>query len=290
MSKREIKNKTSNNIRTGKLKERELYSYELNEKQVNIILEYQKKLPILQENNDNWINTRDLHKQLLLSRQYDKWITNIFEQLDLEKSDIKTTIVFKDYAHKFTKEQINNMNSQQKSANGISTDYYVTIENAKEIAMIAGVGNRVNKETKDISKIARKYFIYIEQAFKSRLEWNYDRDDTLIKCKTLKKAIMRFDKDLETTKPTYMKNNFVSEFCLLNEAIIKMSATQYRQANGLKKSDSIRNTFSERTLELVYELEVYDADLIMINNEFNREKRLELLKKKFDFISNSKAS
>ena len=52
----------------------------------------------------------------------------------------------------------------------------------------------------------------------------------------------------------------------------------------MKKNEPIRNTFDEKTLEYIYELEVYDADLIMINNEFDRNKRLELLKKKYNLI------
>ena len=269
MNKRIIQNKNSKNIRKGKLTEKELKTYKLKDNEINIILTYQEKLPILQEDNDSWVNTRYLHEQLKLSRQYDKWIKNIFEQLDLNyEIDIKSLKTI----------------SKNKDDGRPKTDYYVTTETAKEIAMIAGIGNRVNPETKELSKITRKYFIYIEKALRNRIEWNYDRDGTLIKCKTLKQAIVKYNNELSKTKPIYMDNNFVSEFCLLNEAIIQMSASRYRQINGLKKSEPIRNTFDEKTLEYIYELEVYDADLIMINNEFDRNKRLELLKKKYNLI------
>jgi phage anti-repressor protein len=187
---KEIKNKTSNNLKRGKFDRKELSLYELKDEEINIILEYQKVLPILQEENQKWINTRDLHTQLKLKKHYTEWMDNIIEQLDLEN--------FKDYhVHfkgnvKFTEEEISKMNAQQRSRYGISENYYTNIENAKEIAMIAGIGNRVNQETKEISKIARKYFIYIEKAFKNRIEWNMDRDDTLIKCKTLRGAIIKY--------------------------------------------------------------------------------------------------
>lgn len=62
------------------------------------------------------------------------------------------------------------------------------------------------------------------------------------------------------------------EFCLLNEVIIGMSATQYRNKKGLRRSHPIRNTFSEKQLEYVEELERYDADLILVQNIFDYEK------------------
>jgi phage anti-repressor protein len=275
---KEIKNKTSNNLKSGKFDRKELILYGLKDDEIELILNYQKILPVLQEDNDKWINTRDLHMQLKLKKHYTEWMDNVIEQLDLEN--------FKDYhVHfkgnvNFTEEEMIGMNSQQRSRYGISENYYTNIENAKEIAMISGIGNRVNQETKDISKMARKYFIHIEKAFKNRLEWNMDRDDTLIKCKTLRGAIIKYKNELNKTRPTYYNNNFISEFCLLNEVIIGMSASQYRRLKGLDKNTPIRNTFTEKELEIVHILEQYDSDLILIQNEFDWSKRKEYLSKK----------
>jgi phage anti-repressor protein len=202
----------------------------------------------------------------------------MIEQLELE--NIRDYHVHFKGNVKFTEEEIQNMNDKQRSRYGVSENYYTNIEIAKEIAMIAGIGNRVNQETKDISKLARKYFIYIEKAFKNRVEWNLDRDDTLIKCKTLRGAIIKYQNALTETRPTYYNNNFISEFCLLNEVIIGMSASQYKKLKGLNKNASIRNTFTEKELELVHTLEQYDSDLIVIQNEFDWNKRKEYLSKK----------
>jgi phage anti-repressor protein len=227
---KEIKNKTSNNLKSGKFDRKELSLYGLKDEEIELILSYQLLLPILQEDGVSGINTRKLHEQLKLSRQYDKWIDNMIEQLDLQEGiDIKSLKTI----------------SKTKDDGRPKTDYFVDLENAKEMAMIAGIGNRVNKETKDISKIARRYFIYIEKAFKNRVEWNQDRDDTLIKCKTLRGAIIKYKNELNKTRPTYYNNNFISEFCLLNEVIIGMSASNYRRLKGLDKNIPIRNTFTE---------------------------------------------
>lgn len=255
----------SKNLKTGKFKNEELKLYGLEESEIDVILEYQKVLPILQDEGVNGVNTRKLHSQLKLSRQYDKWMDNVIEQLDLQIDiDIKSLKTI----------------SKNQEDGRPRIDYFVAIETAKEISMIAGIGNRVNKETKEISKIARRYFIYIEKAFKERCEWNKDRDNTLIKCKTLKGAIIKNKLELDKSRPSYCHNNFVSEFCLLNEVIMGMSATQYRALKGISKSTPIRNTFGEKELEVIHILEQYDSDLISVQNEYNWNKRKEYLSKK----------
>jgi phage anti-repressor protein len=257
--------KKSTNLKKGKFTTKELKLYNLKDKEVETILKYQEQLPILQEDNETWINTRSLHTQLKVGRDYTTWIKQQIKDLDYEENI--------DYKLAFTFE------GERKNVK--ISNYYTSIENAKEIAMIAGTkGGKTGKELKEISKITRKYFIYIEKAFKQRYEWNEDRDNTLIKCKVLRKSIIINKDELNKTRPSYCNNNFIAEFCLLNEVIIGMSAKQYRAIKGLNKSAPIRNTFSERELELVHMLEQYDADLITVQNEYDWNKRKEYLSKK----------
>jgi phage anti-repressor protein len=260
--------KKSTNLKSGKFTTKELKLYNLNDKEIETILKYQEQLPILQEDNETWINTRDLHNQLKVSRDYSDWIKQQIRDLDYEEN-----LDYKQFT--LSKGKTSEQGGRPK------TNYYTSIENAKEIAMIAGAkGGKTGKELKELSKIARKYFIYIEKAFKQRYEWNEDRDNTLIKCKVLRKSIIRNKGELDKTRPSYCNNNFIAEFCLLNEVIIGMSAKQYRAIKGLNKSAPIRNTFSERELELVHLLEQYDADLITVQNEYDWNKRKEYLSKK----------
>ncbi|NCI19825.1 hypothetical protein EJM73_09315 [Clostridium botulinum] len=259
--------KLSNNLKKGKLTKEELQLYALEDNEISIILEYQEKLPILQEENENWISARILHNELGVKRDFSDWIKQQIEDLELCEPVDFTSFPFK---REGEKTWINTI------------EYNVTTEIAKEIAMVAGAkGGRTGKELKERSKIARKYFIYIEKAFKNRYEWNLDRENTLIKCKTLKGALIKYKKEVIKTIPTYMHNNqFIAEFCLLNEVIIGMSAKEYRKRKGLAKDFPIRNSFSEKELELVHILEQYDSDLIGIQNEFNYEDRRKFLTKK----------
>lgn len=263
--------KESSNLKKGKLTREELKLYGLEEKEIDTILEYQEVLPILQQDNGDWINARILHEQLKVNKDFSDWFKNQVEELDLE--------VDKDYSP---------LKGSKISGRGgfNKIDYITTVESAKEISMIAGAkGSRTSKELKERSKMARKYFIYIEKAFKGRYYWNLDREETLIKCKTLKRALIKYHKDIVKNIPTYFNNNkFVAEFCLLNEVIIGMTASEYRRRKGFSKDYPIRNSFTEKELEYVHILEQYDADLIEVQNIFNYEKRKEYLDKKFELV------
>lgn len=270
--------KLSKNLKKGKLTKDELKLYDLEDKEINIILEYQKKLPVLQKENENWVNARILHNELGVGRDFTTCIKQQVEDLDLEEEKeynirwVKGSDTFKGDAS----------NSNKMVALGYNKEYFIIIEIAKEVAMVAGEkGGRTGKELKERSKIARKYFIYIEKAFKNRYEWNLDREDTIIKCKTLKSALIKYKNQVIKTIPKYMHNNqFTAEFCLLNEVIIGMSASEYKKRKGFSKDFPIRNSFSQKELELVQILEQYDSDLIRLQNEFNYEDRRKFLSKK----------
>lgn len=263
--------KTSTNLKKGKFNKEELRLYGLEEKQIDIIMEYQERLPILQQDNNNYINGRTLHEQLEVNMKFADWIKQQLDDLDAEKE--------KEYF--LTNGKTSNTNGGRPSL-----DYLVTIEIAKEISMVAGAkGGKTGKKLKENSKLARKYFIYIEKAFEGRVEWNKDREDTLIKCKTLKGALIKYKNKIINTIPNFAHNNqFIAEFCLLNEVIIGMSANEYRKRKGYAKDYPIRNSFTEKELECVHILEQYDADLIEVQNEFNYEKRREFLTKKLQLI------
>ena len=267
----------NSNLKDGLFSKKELGLYEcLGNKDIEIILDYQKKLPILQEDNEKWINTRQLHNELGVSKAYSTWIKSMIEQLDLEQDEdfninlVKTNDSFKG--------NVNDLNKNQLSRYGILEDYIMKVETAKEIAMISGVSNRANKELKENSKLARKYFILIEKAFKERIQWNSERADTIEMCKELKRPVYKMRDELEKYLPFWFKGNAYSfEFNLLNTIIIGKSATKYRIEKGLKINYPIRNTFDKHTLDIVHKLEQYDAILLEIQNMLNWEDRKPLL-------------
>jgi len=251
--------KISDNLKSGKFKRDELILYKLKDVEIDTILEYQKILPVLSDETKNWIEGRILHSQLQVKTEFAKWIKRKIDKYEFAENEDYTTIV------KFDEREDTNLKSQ-------SLEFNLTLEMAKQLAML---------ENNDIGKIARKYFIYIEKAFKNRLSWNEDRQGTLDKYKAMNRAIYKTGDKL-INMPDYCYTKQMGENCLLNEVIIGMSAKKYRGLNGISTSTPIRNTFSERQLELYHLLEQYDADLMEVQGEYDYEERRKYLTKKLN--------
>ena len=136
---------------------------ESNSDVIEVVTKYNKLLPILSEDGEGFcVNARDLHEQLKIGRDFSTWIKGSLESLDMKlhedfdvffKGDVNLSI-----------EEIEKMSSQQR-----------TMTCAKELCMAIGILPKTNKETKEISKIARKYFIYVERLLKKAIEWDLIR-------------------------------------------------------------------------------------------------------------------
>lgn len=263
-TKEKIKNYKSTNLKSGKFKDSELNIYDTHMTDVEIILKYQEILPVLQDNNSSTVNARDLHNQLGIGKDFSTWIKGKIENYGFEENI--------DYSIETPKMG----NQKGKGGDRRSIEYLLTLSTAKELAMV---------QNNDAGRIARKYFIAIENAYKNREDWNYDRADSLIGSKELQKAMMKYRKQLLEKMPSWGRTVQRAEFCMFNNIIIGMCASDYRKVMGLSKKDSIRNTFSEQQLEYVAELEKYDADLIMVQSIFDYDKRQEILTKKYKLMT-----
>lgn len=107
-------------------------------------------IPLKQDNNGRIVvDGRELHVFLKVEKAFSTWIAT---QLD-------NVGAF---------ENIDFFPLKEESTGGRpSIEYQLTVELAKEICMVAGVAPRANKETKELSKKARQYFIQVEKYWNS---------------------------------------------------------------------------------------------------------------------------
>ncbi len=143
---------------------KELERLGCNDKEIKLVMDYQKKLPI--PSDDVKMNARVLHNNLGVGRDFSTWITfrikkyNFIEYIDYEihyeSSDPKIGDV--DFT-KFSKNQL--------SAMRVKKEYYITLTMAKELCII---------ENNDIGRIARRYFILMEKVVKENKDWRAIRD------------------------------------------------------------------------------------------------------------------
>lgn len=269
----------SKSYKDGNFTEDELKQYGLSEDEIATILEYQALLPILQEENENWISARLLHNQLKVSRDFATWIKKQINDMELlENVDYKLDSPLK-------------VNQNNHGGDRRSVDYLIRVSTAKEIAMVAGSkGGKTSVELKAMSKLARKYFIIIEKAFKSRTNWNKNRKSALINCKELRGALITKREELLNGVPEWITNGnlYSIEFSLLNTVILGMSATQYRKEHNISSNEQIRNYFSEDQLDDVERLERYDAQLIISQEIYTYEERKQILQTEYDHVKNRK--
>lgn len=227
MKQREIKT-NSCNLKKGKYKREELEIYGLSKDEVEVVMQYQKQFPELLQDVDGFIiDGRNLWTQLNEPYgQFNKWADN--------------KIIKKGFVEDIDYIRLDNFIQGDSKGHGnkTQTDYSITVDCAKNVCMM---------ENTEAGRLIRRYFIIIEKAFRNRIEWNLDRDDTIALHTKLKQALIIHRQKLITHKnfPSFANNNqYIAESCMLNEVIIGMSSKEYKQINGLGKNDSIRNTFT----------------------------------------------
>lgn len=261
-------NENNNNLRKNSFKEEELKQYvkngDLKESDIKIILDYQKLLPVLQQEDGSWIDARTLHKELKVGKDFTTWIKGKISKYEfIENEDWKLT---------FTK------TGERKNVK--VNNYSLTLDMAKELSMV---------ENNKIGRISRKYFIAIDKAFKTRRLWNIDRWETLEHYKNYRRIINLSKKELMPTMPDWCKKRgdqgvFMGEANLLNEIIIGMSVSDYRFKHCLPKDEPVRNHFNNFELQMVAELEKFDTDLIRLQEMYDYEERRKLLAKKYQSL------
>ncbi len=239
--------------------------YGFNIEKTKLILEYQTKLPILLEENDTWIDAKKLYEQLKVKGEFSKWIKQQIEDIGLEENI--------DYSTKRLQSQIGITKGFREIV-----QYNIKISTAKEIAMISGVkGGRTSKELKNLSKISRRYFIYIEEAILKQIDWEDTRlpekEGFNSMCEALDKYLLKNkNRNIDKWDRIYESNT-------INMICMGMTASEIRQYFDCKDKitrDSLNKTYNN------YIRHIQDQNIIFINMGFNRYQRYVMLSRYFE--------
>lgn len=206
--------------------------------ETKIILDYQKKLPILLEDNDTWINAKDLWTQLCVQKKYTDWIKNQISTFELVENV--------SYYTKSLQREIAN--------NGTSTylEYFIQVETAKSITLVAGYkGGNVSKELKENSRLAHKYFILMERAVKENIKWELVRHPLREGYKAMQKALDEYM--LRMVQRNADDWDYRYEADAINVIATGFPAKEIRAYVGCKDNitrDSLTTTYNEYLLKL----------------------------------------
>lgn len=234
--------------------------------EAKIILDYQKQLPILLNDNNNWINAKDLWQQLSVQKKYSDWIKNQIQTFDLVENESYYT-----------------KSLQREIANGgfsNYTEYYIQIETAKSITLVAGYkGGNVSKELKEKSKLAHKYFILMETAVKRNSEWELVRYPLRQGYKQMQKALDEYM--LRMIQKNADDWDYRFEADALNVIATGFKAQEIRLFVGCqdtKTRDSLTATYNE------YLLKLQELNIVYLGMNLNRYERYKMLKQSFDIL------
>lgn len=234
--------------------------------ETQIILDYQKKLPILLEDNDTWIDARKLWEQLCVRDKYADWI----------KTQIKTFELSENIGFITTSVQTEIANNGSK----IITEYQIKTETAKSIALVIGYkGGNVSQELRERSRLAHKYFILMEKAVKRNFEWELIRYPLKEGYKAMQKALDEYM--LRMVQRNADEWDYRFEADALNVIATGFKAQEIRHYVGCKDKitrDSLTATYNE------YLLKLQELNIVYLGMNMNRYDRYKMLRQSFDIL------
>ena len=236
--------------------------------EAKIILEYQKKLPILAENYETdgfCINARDLWEQLGKPQgKFADWIKRKLIQKKT-KGGIFTFIEDRDYLTISQKCEIADTGGFKEY-----NDYLITIDCSKNISMM---------ENTDIGALCRKYFILMEKAVKKNIEWELIRYPLREGYKKMQDALNAYmNRMIQKGADDW---DYKIEANALNIIATGFSAQEIRLFVGCKDNitrDSLTSTYNE------YLLKLQELNIVYLGMNMNRYDRYKMLKQSFDIL------
>lgn len=167
-----------------KFSKKELERLGCTEEEIKLVMEYQKKLPIIVD-EDFIIDARELHLQLGVGKRFATWIKDRIEKYSFIV-DVDYKIHYESDVPNYGNTDFTILSPNQLARMEIRIEYSLTSNMAKELCLI---------ERTEIGKIARKYFILIEDLVKRNKEWwqirNPEKANYIPMCNAISESIHR---------------------------------------------------------------------------------------------------
>lgn len=234
--------------------------------EAQIILDYQKKLPILVENDEVegfCVNARDLWVQLDSPQgKFADW-TKRKLVTKKTKGGIVTFQENKDYIG-FSQ------NCEKPSGGRPTQEYSLTIDCAKNLSMM---------ENTDNGALCRQYFILMEKAVKRNIEWELIRYPLREGYKKMQEALNQYmNRIIQKDADDW---DYRIEADALNVIATGFPAKEIRLFVGCKDNvtrDSLAATYNE------YLMKLQELNIVYLGMNMNRYDRYKMLKQSFDIL------
>jgi anti-repressor protein len=217
------------------------------------------------------VSAKQLHRFLGIGRDFSTWIKGRIEQYGFIENDDYVVFDSPELVNQSIKNKQLNKRETVRGGDRRSVDYYLTLNMAKELAMI---------ENNEKGRAIRKYFIRCEEHLKeiapaiqkkalNRLKARLKvADYSRPMCDALTEQRKALGKSANNTV-------FTNEFDMINRIVLGTTSSKYKKANNL--TGNIRDHLNEFELNHIAYLENANITLIHIGYDYHQRKA-ELIK------------
>lgn len=245
-----------------KFTKKELQRLKCTDEEIELVMEYQRRFPIILDNEDNiekfCIDAKQLWENLDCPQgQFNKWVERKFKPYGFIQS-----VDFKPFGQNCPKPQ----------GGRPENNYLLTIDMAKQLAMI---------DKKESGFVARRYFILMEQIVKDNKDWldirMPERKEYKGMCEVLSNNIYK-----HSARPAD-KYDYSREANILNIIVTGSSAQSIRNYFGLNSQneltrDSLEKDYNEKLAFL------QKQNMIYLGMDMPIVERVKMLIASFDII------
>lgn len=243
-----------------KFSRKELERLNCSEEEISLVMDYQKKLPF--PDNDFEMSARILHDNLGVGRDFPTWITGRIKKYNFsEYTDYE--IHYESSDTQSGDADFTTFSKQQLSALGIKKEYYITLTMAKELCTI---------ENNDIGRLARRYFILMEDIVTRNKEWLAIRDPEKEEYKKMSEEINNWCFRLWHRKA--YRSDYAVEADMLNTIVTGKTSQQLKSEYGVASNDLIRDYLKKEHNEELLFLEQQNQVLLLMDMGFTERKNM----------------
>ncbi len=219
-----------------KFTKKELLRLRCTDEEISLVMKYQKLLPMPDE--DFEMNARSLHEYLRVGKDISAWIISRIKKYDFkENTDYK--ISYEASNSKFGDADFSTLSQAKRSALGVKTEYYLTVNMCKELCTI---------ENNELGRLARRYFILMEDLIKRNDDWWRVRNPQRLNYKPMCKAVS--EAVHKSTGKYGDDSDFSREANILNRIATGCSALEIKLYLGVGINeltrDNLTNDYNEK--------------------------------------------
>ena len=257
-----------------KFSKKELERLGCNQEEIKLVMDYQKKLPVIVDNDEIerfCVDARALHIQLSIGKDFSTWIKSRISKYNFQENN-DYIIQFKSDVPNYGDTDFTNFSPNQLSRMGIRIEYSLTTNMAKELCLV---------ERSESGNLARKYFVLMEDIVKRNKDWwstrNPERKEYNDMCDALSENIHRHSGRYADKYDYSREANILNTICTGSEAQSIRNYFGLQNQNELTR-DSLEKDYNEKLGFL------QKQNIIYLGMNIPTIERVKLLISAFDII------